>query len=88
MPCSSTPQTWSQKKYREALVAHAEDARHSRDLLRIRTDVPCAFDLDRFRYSGRLARALLRAVLAPRIPFARDGLRADGRGRGDAPTKA
>jgi DNA polymerase I len=41
-----------QKKYREALLAHADDARHSRELLRIRTDVPCGFEVDRFRYRG------------------------------------
>src|SRR5215471_13493188 len=36
------------KKYREALLAHADDARASRELLRIRTDVPVAFDVDNF----------------------------------------
>jgi DNA polymerase I len=41
-----------QKKYREALLAHADDARHSRELLRIRTDVPCGFDVEGFRYRG------------------------------------
>ncbi|HXE81473.1 MAG TPA: DNA polymerase I [Vicinamibacterales bacterium] len=41
-----------QKKYREALLAHADGARESRELLRIRTDVPCEFDLERFRYRG------------------------------------
>jgi DNA polymerase-1 len=41
-----------QKKYREALLAHADDARHSRELLTIRTDVPCGFELERFKYTG------------------------------------
>ena len=41
-----------QKKYREALQAHAAGARESRELLRIRTDVPCEFDLQHFRYRG------------------------------------
>jgi DNA polymerase I len=41
-----------QKKYREALIAHADDARHSRELLVIRTDVPCGFELERFHYRG------------------------------------
>jgi len=41
-----------QKKYREALQAHAASARESRELLRIRTDVPCEFELERFRYRG------------------------------------
>ena len=41
-----------QKKYREALLAQAEDARQSRELARIRTDVPVDFDLGWFRYRG------------------------------------
>jgi DNA polymerase I len=41
-----------QKKYREALLAHAEEARDSRELLRIHTDVPVDFDIDTFRYRG------------------------------------
>src|SRR4029434_5425732 len=32
-----------QKKYREALAAHAAEARDSRELLRIHTDVPVEF---------------------------------------------
>ncbi len=42
----------SGKKYREALLAHADDARSSRELLRIHTDVPVEFRLDDFRYRG------------------------------------
>jgi DNA polymerase I len=41
-----------QKKYRDALLQHAEDARQSRELLRIRTDVPVEFSVDAFRYRG------------------------------------
>jgi DNA polymerase I len=41
-----------QKKYREALLAQAEDARQSRELARVRTDVPVEFDLEAFRYKG------------------------------------
>ena len=41
-----------QKKYREALLAHAEDARSSRELLRIHTDVPVEFDVSSLRYRG------------------------------------
>ena len=41
-----------QKKYREALLAHADDARQSRELLRFRGDVPCGFDIDAFRFRG------------------------------------
>ncbi len=42
----------SQKKYREGLAVHGEEARQSRELLRIRTNVPVAFEIDSFRYSG------------------------------------
>jgi DNA polymerase-1 len=41
-----------QRKYREALLAHADEARSSRELLRIHTDVPIAFDVDTLRYRG------------------------------------
>jgi DNA polymerase-1 len=41
-----------QKKYREALLAQAGDARQSRELARIRTDVPIEVDLAAFRYRG------------------------------------
>ena len=42
----------TQKKYREALLAHADLARASRELARLRTDAPVAFDLESFRYRG------------------------------------
>ncbi len=42
----------SNKRYREGLVAHAEDARQSRTLARIRTDVPVTFDAESLRYRG------------------------------------
>ncbi len=41
-----------QKKYREGLQHHADLARQSRDLVRIHTDVPVAFELDAFRFRG------------------------------------
>jgi DNA polymerase I len=41
-----------QKKYREALKAHAEDARQSRELVTIHTTVDVAFDEERFRFRG------------------------------------
>ena len=41
-----------QKRYREALVTYADQARHSRELLKIRTDVEVPFDAERFKYSG------------------------------------
>jgi DNA polymerase-1 len=44
--------TLTQKRYREALVEHAASARASRELARIRTDVPVTFDPDALRYRG------------------------------------
>src|SRR5215213_4750792 len=41
-----------QKKYREALLAHHDEATQSRELLRIHTNVPVAFDITAFRYRG------------------------------------
>jgi DNA polymerase I len=42
----------SNKRYREGLLAHADDARQSRELARIRTDVPVEFDPAALRYRG------------------------------------
>lgn len=42
----------TQKKYREGLIAYAEQARQSRELARLRTDVPIDVDVDRFHYRG------------------------------------
>jgi DNA polymerase-1 len=42
----------SNKRYREGLLGHADDARQSRELARIRTDVPVSFDRDAVRYRG------------------------------------
>ena len=42
----------SNKRYREGLLGHAEDARQSRELARIRTDVPVEFAPDALRYRG------------------------------------
>ncbi|MBE3133993.1 MAG: DNA polymerase I [Acidobacteria bacterium] len=42
----------AQKTYREALLTHADAARESRELARIRTDVPIDIDLEWFRYGG------------------------------------
>jgi DNA polymerase-1 len=44
--------TIAQKRYRDALMANAEAARASRELARIRTDVPVTFDPDALRYRG------------------------------------
>jgi DNA polymerase-1 len=40
------------KRYREGLLAHPDDARQSRELARIRTDVPVSFEPDAVRYRG------------------------------------
>jgi DNA polymerase-1 len=44
--------TVPQRKYRDALLAHEADARRSRELVRIHTDVPVTWDLEAFRYRG------------------------------------
>jgi DNA polymerase-1 len=41
-----------QKKYREGLQTYAEQARQSRELVKIRTDVAVPFDPEVFRYRG------------------------------------
>jgi DNA polymerase-1 len=41
-----------QKRYREALQAHADSARQSKELARIRTDVPVEFQPEALRYRG------------------------------------
>ncbi len=68
-----------QKRYREALQTHAESARKSRELLRIRTDVPSRVRSPRIHVRRRGARTVLRALLAAWVPIAPDGVRADGR---------
>lgn len=40
------------KRYREGLLGHADDARQSQVLARIRTDVPVEFDPDALHYRG------------------------------------
>ena len=42
----------SNKRYREGLLAHTDDARQSRELARIRTDVPVSFDPQALQYRG------------------------------------
>jgi DNA polymerase I len=44
-----------QKRYREGLLAHADDARQSRELARIRVDVPVVFDPAALRFAGPTA---------------------------------
>ena len=67
------------KRYREGLLNHAEDARQSRELARIRTDVPVRFRSRCPAVSRRVAREVLRAVHATRLPIAGHGVRADRR---------
>ena len=45
-------ETLPKKKYRTALTEHADDARRSRELVRIRTDVPVPYEPARYRYRG------------------------------------
>ncbi len=72
----------AQKKYRETLIAHRADALQSRELVTIRTDVPLDVDFAVAAVPRRLARALLRAVLAARVPDAGERIRARrGHGR-------
>src|SRR6266849_4096322 len=40
------------KRYREGLLQHADDARQSQQLARIHTDVPVEFDAEAVRYRG------------------------------------
>ena len=40
------------KRYREGLLGHADDALHSRELARIRTNVPVEFNPDSLRHRG------------------------------------
>ena len=42
----------TRKAYRNALLTHADDARQSRSLVEIQTDVPVPFDPDALRYQG------------------------------------
>ena len=42
----------SNKRYREGLQQHADEARQSRELARIRTDVPVEFTAENLRYRG------------------------------------
>ncbi len=76
--CSRMPPRSRNKRYREGLLEHADDARQSRELARIRIDVPVEFDPEALRYRGAVAPTLLRALHPHGLPIARDGVRADG----------
>ncbi|HEY8549916.1 MAG TPA: DNA polymerase I [Vicinamibacterales bacterium] len=44
--------TLPQKRYREALMTHAESARQSRELVTLHTDLPVPFEPEAYRYRG------------------------------------
>ncbi len=73
-----------QKRYREALVTYADQARHSRELLKIRTDVEVPFEAEQLQVLGGEPRAVLRPFLEARVPDAVDGIRAHGRDHPEA----
>ena len=75
--CWRAPARCPQKKYREGLQTHADEARQSRELVRIRTDVEMPFDPEAVSLPGPVERTLLRAVLAARLPHARHRVCAD-----------
>ncbi len=41
-----------QKRYREGLLTYADQARQSRELVTLRTDLDVPFDIDRFKFAG------------------------------------
>jgi DNA polymerase I len=67
-----------QKRYREPLLTHQESARQSRELARIRTDVPVTFSIDAVRYRGAsrqrafelFSRLVFRSLVAEYAPSA------------------
>ncbi len=59
-----------QKKYRDALLAHADAARQSRELARLRTDAPCAFEIRALPPPGTGPGGVLRALLRAGLPHA------------------
>ncbi len=72
----------SNKRYREGLHNHAEDARQSRELARIRTDVPVDIRSRRRSLPRRQPGACFELFTAARFQFAGDGVCADGGNRG------
>ncbi len=42
----------AQKRYREALTAHADEARHSREMVRLHANVPVDVEIESLRYAG------------------------------------
>ena len=82
-----------QKKYREGLLANADQARQSRELVTIRTDVDVPFEAERFRFRGadrercyalfsKMEFRTLVPEFAPTASSVDEGLRADRVDRG------
>ena len=59
------------KRYREGLLNHADDARQSRELARIRTDVPVDFDPEALRYRGASRERCFELFTRLGLPLAR-----------------
>ena len=72
------PEQVASKRYRNALQQHADEARLSRELVRIRTDAPVQFDSEAFRLPRCGQRALPQAVRGTRVPQPGDGVRPHG----------
>ena len=68
----------TQKKYREGLLTHADEARQSRELVTIRTDVDVPFEPERFRFTGAARERCYALFSAAGLPDAGDRVRADG----------
>lgn len=74
----------TQKRYREALVAHEADARLGREMVRLHCDVPVEIDLDALRYAGPdrgrcyelFSRLGFKSLVTEFAPTARDVVRA------------
>ena len=67
------------KRYREGLLGNMDAARQSRELARIRIDVPVEFDAEQLRYRAGSREARLRDLQRARLPRARQGIRAHRR---------
>ena len=67
----------TQKRYREPLLANIESARQSRELARIRTDVPVDFDPDALRYRGASRERCFRDLQRAGVPDAGRRIRTD-----------
>ena len=77
--CWSAPPRCRRRSTARRCSTHADDARQSRELVTIRTDVPVPFDLERFRYRGPdRASAATRCSRRSASGRSSTGVRADG----------